>query len=57
MGCPPLNLAAVAVSRRAAAATSAPGRSDTMAKWNLNAGCAPWKSRANPAGVSQAPSS
>ena len=55
--CPPLMAAALAVSRCAAASTSAPGRRATVATWNLKAWCAPPKSRSNPAGVSHAPSS
>ena len=52
---PPLTAAALAVSRRASAWMSAPGRRATAARWNLKPECAPRKIRSNPAGVSHAP--
>ena len=53
---PPLMDAALAVSRRATAWVSAPGRRATAARWNLKPGRAPRKIRSYPAGVSHAPS-
>ena len=52
---PPLMAAALAVSRRATAWVSAPGRRATAARWNLKPECAPRKIRSYPAGVSHAP--